>query len=311
MSDWLDFEKMISQIYQTISPEALVKHDDSIHGIDSDIDRQIDVSIRFKKAGCDFLIIVQAKNYKTAADINVVGEFATVIKDVRASKGVLICNVGFTQGAQKLATSLGIDLCTAHDAESKDWRTTLTIPIVWQNIIPHVNFNFKAFFEAEDSFSANPKEWILSTDDGETKLDVINKFVLLWNLREIPYEIDKTHTFTIPNSENIKILVDNGEWRKIDEINCIYVVERQLYRKDVSTEEFTGLRNYLNGNLEILKLGVKIPTLDPKHGWVKLEQCLEELLSKEALVITVKGPVLHLDQFPASQTTIVEILDDL
>ena len=130
MSDWLDFEKMIARVYQTISPRALVKHNDSIQGMDSGIERQIDVSVRFKEAGCAFLIIVQAKNYKNPADINVVGEFATVIKDVRASKGVLICNAGFTQGAQQLAISLGIDLCTAHDAETKDWRAILTIPVV-------------------------------------------------------------------------------------------------------------------------------------------------------------------------------------
>ncbi|OQX52969.1 MAG: hypothetical protein B5M48_04335 [Candidatus Omnitrophica bacterium 4484_213] len=43
-------------------------------------------------------MIVQARNYKNPADIDDVGELATVIKDARASKGVLICNAGFTRG---------------------------------------------------------------------------------------------------------------------------------------------------------------------------------------------------------------------
>jgi hypothetical protein len=33
---WLDFEKMIAQIYQTLSPKATVTHNDFILGVKSD-----------------------------------------------------------------------------------------------------------------------------------------------------------------------------------------------------------------------------------------------------------------------------------
>jgi len=304
MSDWLDFEKLIAGIYQTVSPKAVVKHNDSIQGKDSDIGRQIDISIRFKEAGCEFLIIVQAKNYKRPADINVVGEFASVIKDVRASKGVLICNAGFTKGAEQQAISLGIDLCSAHDAEVKNWQTTLTIPVVWENIIPHATYIFKAYLDAGDSISRNPSEWVLSYDNGKTKLDLIGTFIRAWNNKEIPQDSGKTHNILMQEGENLKLLVSRNKWQPVNDLRCIYFVERNVYRKDVTTGEFTGLRNYLTGNLEIQKLGVKIPPLDPEEGWIHLDQSLIDLVLKESLVITLQGPVIHSDQVIATDVMV-------
>src|SRR4051812_963460 len=100
---WREYEKMITRIYQELEPLAVVTHNDKIIGKDSKIERQIDVSIRTKVAGHEILIIVQAKDYKSPPDVNVVGELATVIKDVGASKGILISNAGFTEGAINLA----------------------------------------------------------------------------------------------------------------------------------------------------------------------------------------------------------------
>lgn len=240
MPEWLDFEKVITKIYKTISPKAIIKHNDFIMGYDSGIRRQIDVSIRFREAGCNFLVIVQVKNYKKPADIKSVEELAIVIKDVRASKGVLICNAGFTKGAQKLAASLGIDLCNAYDAETKNWNTTLTIPIVWERLIPIVYFHVQLYMEAGDSMSKNPSYWILSEDDGKTKLDLIGTFIKKWNAKEIPREPGRIHNI-LPSNKNIKMLVEPKKWRPVDEFRISYIVERSIFRKDVETKEFTGL----------------------------------------------------------------------
>lgn len=300
MPEWLDFEKLIARIYKTISPRAVVKHNDLILGRDSSIERQVDVSVRLREAGCDFLIIIQAKNYKKPADVNEVGEFASVIKDVRASKGVLICNAGFTKGAQQLAVSFGIDLCSAHDAEHKDWRTTLTIPIVWERLIPHVNYSVKLYMNAGDSISKDPRKWILSEDNGKTKLDILGTFIQKWNTKEIPREPGIIHNLLLSN-KNIKMLVGPNKWQPVDEFRIIYVVEQNIYRKDVETREFTGLRNYLTENVEIVKLGVRLPPLKPEDGWVVIDQSLENLISKENLVVTVEGPIIQLESFSAGE----------
>jgi hypothetical protein len=292
MPEWSDFEKVIAKIYETISPKAIVKHDDFIMGYDSGVKRQIDVSIRFREAGCDFLVIVQAKDYEKPANINSVGELAAVIKDVRASKGVLICNAGFTKGAQQLAASLGIDLCNAYDAETKNWNTTLTIPIVWERLVPFINFHVRLYMDAGDSISKDPTHWILSQDDGKTKLDIIGTFIEKWNAREIPRDPGRIHNI-LPSNENIKMLVGCKKWRPVDEFRISYIVKRNVFRKDVKTREFTGLHNYMTGNLEIGKLGVTLPPLNPKDGWVAIDQSIENLISRENLIITVEGPVIQ------------------
>lgn len=292
MSEWLDFEKIVAKIYETISPKAIVKHNDFIIGYDSRTERQIDVSIRFREAGCDLLVIVQAKDYKKPVDINDVGELSAVIKDVRASKGVLICNAGFTKGAQQMANSLGIDLCNAYDAETKNWNTTLTIPVVWERLIPYVNFHVQLYMGLDDSISIDPTHWILSQDDGKTKLDIIGTFIKKWNAKEIPREHGKIHNI-LPSNKEIKMLVGPKKWRPVDEFRISYIVERNVFRKDIETVEFTGLRNYMTGNLEVGKLGIKLPPLNPIDGWVAIGQSIEDLISKENLIITVEGPIIQ------------------
>jgi len=97
MAKWREFENLVARIYQELLPESEVNLDDKILGHDSKTIRQIDVSIRHRLAGHKLLIIVQAKDYKKPADLPDVGEFATVIRDVRASKGIMVCNAGFTE----------------------------------------------------------------------------------------------------------------------------------------------------------------------------------------------------------------------
>src|ERR1700730_17917213 len=114
MPDWLDYQELAAAIYRDLSPNAVVTHDDSIVGLNSGAKRQIDVSIRADLGGHGILIIVQAKDLSRPADVTVVDEFKSVIDDVRASKGVLICRGGFTAKAREYANRLNIDLCTVH-----------------------------------------------------------------------------------------------------------------------------------------------------------------------------------------------------
>src|ERR687894_682247 len=99
MAQWLDYEKMIARIYKELNPAATVTHNYKVVGRLSRIPRQIDVAIRAKVEEQELFVAVQAKAYKKPADVNDVGEFATVLQDVGATKGVIICNRGFTEGA--------------------------------------------------------------------------------------------------------------------------------------------------------------------------------------------------------------------
>lgn len=118
---WKRFEKLVARMYSTLSPNVRVDHYDRIMGRNSGIQRQIDVSLRTSVPGSDLLVIVQCRDYSRALDVNEVGEFASVVADVRASKGVMVAQNGFSTAAMRLATALGIDLLTLVDAENKLW----------------------------------------------------------------------------------------------------------------------------------------------------------------------------------------------
>lgn len=79
---WLRYQKLAAAIYAQLEPYAKVTHDDKIIGLETGNERQIDVSIRYKIAGHEILLIIQAKNYIRRVDETKVGEFLSVIQDV-------------------------------------------------------------------------------------------------------------------------------------------------------------------------------------------------------------------------------------
>jgi hypothetical protein len=119
---WRRFEKLVARMICTLSPDGTeVVYDDSIRGHLSQADRQIDVSIRSKSGGRTELVIVQCRDHKSRLDVNAVGEFAAVIGDVEASRGVMISVHGWTDTAKTYARALNIELLRLVDAEQKIW----------------------------------------------------------------------------------------------------------------------------------------------------------------------------------------------
>src|SRR5437773_7957303 len=131
MARWQEFEQLAQKILAELQPRAKVVWNDSIYGHLTQSKRQIDVSIRWKEGSDEYLVVVQARDTSDPADVNVVGEFSSVIRDVTANKGILICRSGFTKTAQAYARNCGISLFNLHDAQSINWSLQLTIPILW------------------------------------------------------------------------------------------------------------------------------------------------------------------------------------
>jgi hypothetical protein len=77
--------------------------------------RQIDVSLRRSTTDGEQLAIVQCRDYKALLDVNAVGEFDSVIRDVGAAKGIMVSVHGFTETAKTYARALNIDLLRLPD----------------------------------------------------------------------------------------------------------------------------------------------------------------------------------------------------
>lgn len=250
MPEWREFEQLAVRIYESLVPQgAVVTHDDRIRGHLSGIDRQIDVSVRFEVASHRFLTIVQAKDLSVPADVNVVSEFAGVIEDVRANKGVLICRSGFTSAALTFAASKGIDTCNVHDAGSQKWALEIRVPILWTDLTPLVTGIGAGSFVGGDSVPGSLQDWVISSDGGTTRVDVLGSFERAWNQGRLPREVGTMHHVRDP-SKTFQIRAWDADqqvvWRDFD-LDLSYTIRRRSFLGTFSPEQCTGLLHYEDG----------------------------------------------------------------
>jgi hypothetical protein len=182
MARWQDFERLAELIFNELHPWATVVWNDHIPGRLTQIERQIDVSIRWVVEQDSYLCIVQTKDIGAPADVNIVGEFIAVTQDVGAHSGVLVCRSGFTEAARTYARNTGIALYNLHDAQSANWSLHATVPILWQELTPTVGIRCEVSLEAGDTFRTDdPLGLYLTTTDQNRRINPISTFQRYWN----------------------------------------------------------------------------------------------------------------------------------
>ncbi|MFD1770852.1 restriction endonuclease [Sphingobacterium suaedae] len=207
------YELLIERLYNQIASNAIVTQNDSIYGSDSGDYRQIDVSIRYKIADIDHLIAIEVKDYNHPAGINVVDGFASVIKDIGANKGVIVCSKGFSKMAQNKAKTLGIELLTVHSAENKNW--TKIFDCIVRRQCHYYNLEFFVAMRAVkgEILQMNPDSYQFE-DGGKIKfMDVARQLIL----DKVPWkEIIKGKKIRVPINENTGLYgIVNDQPRKI------------------------------------------------------------------------------------------------
>jgi hypothetical protein len=228
MVRWKEFEAVTGQVLAELAPRAEVTVDDHIPGRFSEALRQIDVSVRWHEADRKHLLIVQARDRSTPADINAVGEFAAVIDDVGADRGILVCRSGFTTKAQIYARNRGIRLWNIHDASSANWDHQLTVPIVWVDLFPEVELRLNVRSEVGDRpLPYRNAPFVLTADDGGTVLNLPSTFEDAWNNGSLPRTTGIEHLVSF-TQERVRLFVDaaDGEraFRPVDDLRMAYVV---------------------------------------------------------------------------------------
>lgn len=287
---WHDFEVLAARIYSDLAPQgAVIRHNDAILGHQSGIPRQIDVSIRYEIVGHGFLTVVQAKDLSTAADVNVVGEFAAVVEDVRANKGVLICRSGFSGAARTLAKAKGIDLCNIHDAQSRKWSLDIRLPILWVDLHPVVSLAARVRLEAGDQVPLSATEWTISSNRGATRVLPFQTFQDLWNGGKIPRDVGKTHVVVGPPGEfHLRVIDNRGEleWREIA-FHLNYTVGRKMWFGSFSPAECRGILHYEDDRF-IGQLPIGAIPLQRDEGWAPVANADDVVGSIRGTLITTE-----------------------
>ena len=130
---------LLEQIVEKLCTDyknAKVSRDVKVKG-KSGVERQIDVLIEASYKSFDIKIIIEAKNYSSKIDIGIVDGVRTKITDVGGNLGVIVCPLGFTEGAVKAAALHDIQLFQVFDHQLGN--TTQFIPLRY--IVP----SMKAF----------------------------------------------------------------------------------------------------------------------------------------------------------------------
>ena len=287
------YEGTIFKIYKELEPHADVRINDMLEGRDTGIKRQIDVSVRAKIADHDILIIIQAKDHNKAADVKIVGEFSSVIKDVGAQKGIIICKSGFTKSAITHAKNLKIDLLSVSDAITDNILINYKFPTVKESILIDWN-EFK--IEVDEIVDGKLIDGFLTEDIvktffvlplqtqmfGETTL--ISQFYKQWDINNLCKDPHKYNFFLQGGT-----FVYNHRQFKISDFNLTFATERKFHLKYISIFEYKLMKNFMSGTDKNFTVFANeaIPFLND-GTW-------EEVLDDE--FISIFSPGLHLEIF--------------
>lgn len=124
------FERFVYEIYKVLTKDnqfSSVEHNVKLEGKDGP--RQIDVLLRMHVANAEILIIIECRDYAKRLDVIQIDAFDSKLRDVNASKGILVSRKGFSSTARAKAARLGIILCQASFANEVMEGVDLKIPV--------------------------------------------------------------------------------------------------------------------------------------------------------------------------------------
>lgn len=308
MAAWKDFEKLAKKIYTELSPDAFVKYNDYIQGKDTGKKRQIDTSIRWEDGVKEYLTIIQAKDYKKPADINAVGTFLSVVNDVEASGGILICTSGFTKDAHIYARNVGIKLVNLHDSKSIKWNQQLTIPILWTELQPEISIRGAVHLEAGDTISTDdPLGPPITHSDIRMRINPGETFRDYWNNNKLNTAPGVFHT--IKSVEPLKLIVrdktGNFLLRPLLNFVICYTVNSKTWQGTFTPSECRGIIDYLDDKkftasyLPLAEIPIK-----RDNTWAPIPSATEYIKNSRGTVVgttnTVKINILEMSEITFS-----------
>lgn len=266
-TDWRTYEELAEKIYRKLDPSAIVKHDDAIYGYDTQTDRQIDVSIRSKVGTHDIVVIVQARDRKRPPNINDVGEFAAVVRDVRAHKGVMVCRKPPGKNATRLAKACNIEMCSAFDVNDHKWNEDVAVPVLLSLVEGTLHPDFTFTHDPERELLHLPDSqttpFVVTTDDGHTQmslLDYMNREVIKRGL------IQSERTEFDVKDRSLKIHL-GSDWVKLPHLRITAETKTRKLFRHCKAAEYLALKNYSTGELTVAELKVELPPFTDSTEW--------------------------------------------
>jgi hypothetical protein len=244
--DWKGLEHLVAMIQRQLSPDASVRHNVMLDGIDSETKRQIDVLVEQNIGQHTMRIVIDCKDYSKPVDIKGIEEFHGLVQDVRAHKGALVCPAGFTKSALKRAKKLQIDLYRPVSTGTHKWQARVTAPVLCDFRSSYMSFGIKC---------SAPKPLTLPHDfynlpvcdmEGNQLGSSLATAQAKWDNGQLPSEPGEHERVSIFG--DTKVLIDNGHNDSVEvELTVGLFVKQDLYLGHLPIEDINGLKDEYTG----------------------------------------------------------------
>lgn len=206
--DWRKLEHLVANIQKKLAPEAIVEHNVKVMGRESEVERQIDILVTQHIGQYVMKIAMDCKDYKSPVDVKGVEEFAGMVQDIGANKGVLVCPAGFSATAKKRAKKLQIELYRPVDTEDHKWRVKPTIPAVFEYVSGAISFGLSCSYPGPLTIRAHPALLDVISLDGLSLGRPLDVAMERWNAGEFPTEPGTYENLAVFQGGDVQI--DNG-----------------------------------------------------------------------------------------------------
>jgi hypothetical protein len=259
----LELELLVQKIQQQLAPQAEVLHNVRLRGRHTKAMRQIDVLVRERIGQYEISIIIDCKDYKHPIDVKGVEEFAGLLDDVGAQKGVLVCPVGFTDNAKKRAAGLQIDVYSPVDTDPHKWQASPTIPALCDFRVAGLGFGVSC--SAPLPFKIMPgffSDNMVFDEHGAELGTCYGKIVERWNSGELADTLEDRER--LPIFGDVKVQTDNGYGRPCPVDLYVHIsVHEQLFSGQLPILQMSGFKDEMAGS--IITNAFTIGMLDPNE----------------------------------------------
>lgn len=273
---WADYEALAHEIVSELAPFAVVTHNEYIVGHQSEARRQIDITVRWRQADEENLMIVQVKDYKRKADLITVGEFSSVVRDVQAQKGILICSGGFSKGAITYARNTGLLLWSLNDARSKKWKEELTMPVVRHQYVPEFHFSAQLSADVDNTVSGEVQLRVTDDKTGDvtnSPFDVQEVFIERWSSGQLSFEPDVEHRVSLDLDLFVEGFRPDGSTviNRLTHATYVYTVTRSSFLAHLKPSEYRGIKDHLEEDRFLpTNIVLTSPPVNDRNVWTPI-----------------------------------------
>lgn len=266
---WNEYANSIISIYEGVDSTAKIKLNEKIFCDLTKKSQIVDISIHSKIAGHKILVAVKLLPIKDQVNLDMIRYFSLILKDINASKGVIISNAEYNNEVIKFAKEHMIDLCKLKDASSRKWSDDISIPVIWKDIKPILQVNMSFNLVKGDRFHNDLGRALFSNDNGLTTFTLGDYFVEKWNKNMIPHNTKEL--FIIENEfKNLKIKIKK-DWRSISDFYIAYEVKSESFLKYFVPIKFKAIENFITKDTQVSELDIGISPFENDGTWQKID----------------------------------------